>query len=236
LWGILRKKTRSYIITAGFVLIVIGAALALCSRPIFALTRDEAQEVPKSEIVMNYSFNIHQSQNKTVPFQINIGQNLTISASGSGIFNFSIANFTDPSHLAQPDQPDVVYLPLNDITTINTTWSPIVRLAQPGSYYLVFLALNASVDSPVLVDANVTKTWTEIDTIGVPYRGSVLDSNFAYIGLGLVLLGGAISLFGFRSGRPSKKHTGSRKTSADKFHRSIGSRSAHDNEAGAIFF
>jgi hypothetical protein len=231
-----RKKTRSYIITAGFALIVLGATLVLCSRPVFTLTRDEIQEVPMSEIIMNYSFIIHQSQDKLVPFQMNIGQNLTIFASGSGNFNFSIANFTDPSHLAQPDQPDVVYLPLNDITTINTAWSPIVRLAQPGSYYLVFLARNASVDSPVLVDANVTKTWTEIDTIGVTYRGSVLDSNFAYIGLGIVLFGGAISIFGFRFGHTSKKHIGSRKTSASKSQHTIASQSAHDNEAGAIFF
>ncbi len=231
-----RKETRSYIITVGFVLIVVGAALALCSRPIFTLTRAEVQEVPRSEIIMNYTFNIHQSQNKTVPFQMNIGQNLTISASGSGNFNFSIASFTDPSHLAQPDQPDVVYLPLENITSINTTWSPVTRSAQPGSYYLVFLALNASIDSPVLIDANVTKNWTEIETIGVPYRGSVLDSNFAYVGLGTVLLGGAISLFGFRSRRPSKKQIDSRKTLAGKLQRSIGSWSAHYNEVGAIFF
>ena len=222
----MRKKTLSYIIALGLVLIVVGAALILCSRPVFTLIRKEAQEVPKSETIMNDSFNIDQSQNKTVPFQMNIRQNLTIYASGSGMFNFSIANFTDPSHLAQPDQPDVVYLPLENVGNINTTWSPTARLSTSGSYYLVFLALNASVDSPVLITANVTRTWTEIDTIGVPYLGSVLDSSFAYIGLGIVLLGGAISLFGFLSRRSSKKHIGSRKTSASKSQQSRASRSA----------
>jgi len=211
-----RKKTRSYSIIAGFVLIMVGVTLALCSRPIFTLTRGEVQEVPRSEIIMNYSFNIHQSQDKLVPFQMNIGQNLTIFASGSGIFNFSIANFTDPSHLAQPDQPDVVYLPLENITNINTTWSPVARLSQPGSYYVVFLARNASVDSPVLIEANLTKTWTEIDTIRVPYLGSVMDSSFAYIGLGIVLLGGAISLFAFYSRRPPRRQTGSRRTTTSR--------------------
>lgn len=231
-----RKKTRSYIITAGFVLIVIGAALALCSRPIFTLTQGKAQEVPRSEIIMNYSFNIYQSQNKTVPFQMSIGQNLTILASGSGIFNFSIANFTDPSHLAQPDQPDVVYLPLDNVTNINTTWRPVARLAQPGSYYLVFLALNASVDSPVLITANVTKTWTEIATIGVPYIGAVLDSRFLYIGLGIVLLGGAISLIAFFSRRPSRKQTGSRRTTTGRSQRSTGLRPIFDNNMREMFF
>jgi len=231
-----RKKTRSYIITASFVLIVVGGALALCSRPVFTLMRDEVQQVPRSEIIMNYSFNIHQSQDKLVEFQMNIGQKLGIFASGSGDFNFSIANFTDPSHLAQPDQPDVIYQSLDNITTVNTTWSPMVRSAQPGSYYLVFLARNASVDSPVLIEANVTKTWTEIKTIGVTYLGSVLDSSFAYIGLGIVLLGGAISLIAFLSRRPPRKQIGSGKTLTGKSQRSTGSRFTYDNEAGAIFF
>jgi hypothetical protein len=215
-----RRKTRSYIITAGFVLIVVGAALALCSRPIFTLSRGEVQELPRSEIIMNYSFNIHQSQDKLVEFQMTIGQKLHIYASASGNFNFSIANFTDPSHLAQPDQPDVIYLQLDDITNINTTWDPGVRTGQPGSYFLIFLARNASVDSPIQIDSNVTKTWTEINTIGVPYLGSVLNSNFAYVGLGIVLFGGAISLIAYHSLRPSRKRIGSRKTLTNKPRRS----------------
>jgi hypothetical protein len=194
-----RKKTRSYIITAGFVLIVVGAALALCSRPVFTLTRDEVQQVPMSEIIMNYSFNIHQSLDKLVPFQMNIGQNLTIFASGSGNFNFSIANFTDPSHLSQPDQPDVIYQSLDNITNINTTWSSVVRSAQPGSYYLVFLARNASADSPVRITANVTKNWTEVQSYQVPYQDALIDSKFAYLGLGILTVGGAISVIAFFS-------------------------------------
>jgi len=231
-----RKKMHSYLIIAGLVLIVVGAALALCSRPVFTMTRDEVQEVPRSEIIMNCSFNVHESQDKLVEFQINIGQKLDILAAGSADFNFSIANFTDTSHLAQPDQPDTVYRSLNNITTVNTTWSPVVRSAQPGRYYLVFLARNASVDFPVLIEANVTKKWTEIKTIGVTYLGSVLDSSFAYLGLGIVLFGGAISLIAFLSRHPPKKQIGSRKTSSGKSQRSIGSQSEYDNEVGAIFF
>lgn len=200
-----RNKTRSYIIIAGFVLIIIGAALAVCSRPVFTLTRNEVQLVPRSEIIIDYSFNVNQTQGKLAEFQISIGQKLDILAAGNASFIFSIANFTDPSHLAQPDQPDVVYLQLNNITTVNTTWSPVIRSAQLGSYYLVFLTRNASVDSPVVIEANVTKTWTEIKTVGVTYLGSVLDSSFVYIGLGIVLLGGAISLIAFLFLRPSRK-------------------------------
>lgn len=211
-----RKKVRSNMIAAGLLLIVVGAALALLSRPIFTLTRDASREVPMSEIIMNSSFDIDQSQDKLTPFQISIGQTLNISAMGTENFNFSIANFTDPSHLAQPDQPDLVYLSLDNITTINTTWSPVVRTAQPGSYYLVFLARNASVNSPVQVMANVTKTWSEIQTYGVPYLGSALDSNFVYVGLGLVTLGGAISLFAFFSRRTFRKHMSSKRTSAGR--------------------
>lgn len=231
-----RKKVRSYIIAAGLIPIVVGAALVLLSRPIFTFTRDVVNEVPRSETIMNYSFDVHQSQDKLAQFQISIGQKLDIFAAGSGDFNFSIANFTDPSHLAQPDQPDVVYLSLENTTTVSTTWSPVVRIAQPGSYYLVFLARNASADSPVLITANVTKTWTEIDTVGVPYLGSILDSRFAYIGLGIVLLGGAIFLIAFYSRRSSRKQTISRRKAAGRSQRSTGSRSMFDNNMREMFF
>lgn len=208
----IRKKVRLYAITISIMLIVVGAALALCSRPVFTFMRDEIREVPRSEIIMNYSFDIHQSQDKTVQFTINIGQKLEVRAAGSRVFNFSIANFTDPSHLIQPDQPDLVYLSLENTASVDTSWSPVIRSAQPGSYYLIFLARNASVDYPVPIVANVTKTWTDIQTYGVPYLGSLLDSSFAYIGLGILILGGAIFLIAFFSRGHSRKHISPRKT------------------------
>jgi hypothetical protein len=195
----IRKKVRLYAIAISIMVIVVGAALALCSRPVFTLMRDEVREVPRSEIIMDYSFNIHQSQDKLVQFTISIGQKLEVHVVGSGIFNFSIANFTDPSSLIQPDQPDVVYLSLENTTSVDTVWSPIIRSAQPGSYYLIFLARNASVDYPVSIMANVTKTWTDIQTYGVPYLGSILDSGWAYVGLGILILGGATFLIAFFS-------------------------------------
>ena len=189
-----RQKIRSYIITAGFVLIVVGAALALCSRPVFTFVRDEAQQVPKSQIIINYSFEIHQSQDKLVQVQMTIGQKLNVLATGNGNFNFSVANFTDLTHAIQPDQPDVTYLSMEDTTSVNTTWSPTVRSPQPGSYYLIFLARNTSSDLPVEIMANVTKTWTDIRTYGVPYQTSLIDPAFVYIGLGTAVSGAMISL------------------------------------------
>jgi hypothetical protein len=196
-----RRKVRSYLIIAGLVLIVVGATLALCSRPVFTMTRYEAQEVTRSETIMNYTFNVNQLQDKLVPFQMNIGQKLDIFAAGNTDFNFSIAKFTDPSHIAQPDQPDVTYLSMENITSVNTTWNTTVRSSQPGSYYLIFLARNASPDFPVEIMANVTKTWTDIQTYGVPYQTSLIDSNLGYIGLGTAFSGAVISLAGWYARR-----------------------------------
>ena len=193
------KKPRSIIIAVGIMLFIAGAAVAISSRPVFTFMRDEVREIPRSEIILNSTFEIHQSQDKLVEFQMSIGQNLTILAAATADFNFSIANFTDPSHLAQPDQPDVVYLSMDNITTADTTWSPIIRSAQPGSYYLIFLARNASADSPVQITANVTKTWTEVQSYQVPYQKALIDSNFVYLGLGILALGGAISVGTFSS-------------------------------------
>jgi hypothetical protein len=201
-----RKKVHSRAMKAGLVLIVVGAVLALCSTPVFTFVRDEMREVPKSEIIMDYSFDIHQLQDKMVQVQLSIGQKLDILATGNGNFNFSIANFTDPTHVIQPDQPDLIYLSLDNTTSVNTTWSPTVRSAQPGSYYLIFLARNASPDFPVHIAANVTKTWTDIQTYVVSYRKSLIDSSFAYIGLGIAIFGAAIFLATlYRRHRPGKR-------------------------------
>lgn len=200
-----RKKVRSQAFLAGLVLILVGAALAISSRPVFTFMRDEAREIPKFQIIMDYPFEIHQPQDKMVQFQISIGQNLSILATGDGNFNFSLANFTDPNHAIQPDQPDVTYMSLDDTNSVNTTWSPTVRLAQPGSYYLIFLAGNASSDSPVQIVANVTKAWNEIQTYGVPYQAAILGSNFAYVGLGTVVLGAIVSAFFYPRQRPRKR-------------------------------
>lgn len=200
-----RKKVRSRAFLAGLMLVLVGAALAICSRPVFTFARDEIREVPKSQIIMDYSFEIHESQDKMVQFQISIGQKLNILAAGNGNFNFSIANFTDPTHAIQPDQPDVTYLSLEDTNSVNTTWSPTVRLAQPGSYYLIFLARNASSDSPVQIMANVTRAWTEIQTYGVPYQAALINSNFAYVGLGTAVFGAIVSAFFYPRQRPRKR-------------------------------
>jgi hypothetical protein len=189
------KKIRRKAILAGLMLILVGAALAICSRPVFTFARDEYRQVPKSQVIIDYSFEIHESQDKLVQVQMIIGQNLSILATGDGNFNFSIANFTDPTQAIQPDQPDVTYLSLEDTNFVNTTWRPTVRAAQPGSYYLIFLARNASSDSPVHIVANVTKAWTEVQTYGVPYQAALIDSNFAYVGLGTAVFGAIVSAF-----------------------------------------
>lgn len=201
------NKSRLTIIAVGLVLFITGAVVAISSRPVFTFMRDEVREVPGSEIIMEYSFEIHQSQDKLVKVQISIGQKLHVFAVGTADFNFSIANFTDPSHVSQPDQPDVVYLSLDNVTIANTTWSPVLRLAQPGSYYLVFLARNASADSPVQITANVTKTWTEVQPYQVPYQNALIDSNFAYLGLGILTVGGAISVIAFFSRHGNRRRS-----------------------------
>jgi hypothetical protein len=210
------NKARSIIIAIGLALFVIGAAIAISSRRVFTFMRNEVKEVPKSEIIMNYAFDIHQSQDKLVEFQMSIGQKLNILATGSAEFNFSIANFTNPSHLSQPDQPDVVYLSMENITIANTTWNPVIRLPQPGSYYLIFLARNASISSPVEIMANVTKTWTEVQPYQVPYQNALIDSNFVYLGLGMLIPGSAISIVTFFSKHEHRRKIRSEKNRAPK--------------------
>lgn len=106
-----RSRVRSPAAVTGIVLIVIGIVLALCSLPIFTFMQDAMREIPKYETIMNYSFNIHESQDKIVQFQMNIGQKLNVLATGNNYFNFSISNFTTTDQPIQADQADVVLYP-----------------------------------------------------------------------------------------------------------------------------
>jgi hypothetical protein len=200
------KRSRQGIVV-GLSLFVIGAILLICAQPIFSYTREELQQVPRSEAIMNYSFNVHQSQDKIVQVQLSIGQTLNILATSNDIFNFSIANFTGTDHVIQSDEPDLTYLSLDNTSSINTTWSPTSRTAQPGNYYLIFLARNASPDYPTQIYANVTKTWTDLRIIQVPAadRRPIINPNFAYLGTGIVVLGAAVLLVTIRAAKGKRR-------------------------------
>ena len=193
---------------AGLLVFLIGAILIVCTLPVFTHTRQELVKVPRSEVIVDSTFDIHQLEDKTVQFQISIGQSLNIYAVGNGNMSFSIANFTNANGVIKPDQPDIVYFSQNDTATINTTWSPQSRVPDPGKYYLVFLARNASSDSPIHVYANTTKTWTDyhLKDVLAEDRIALLDQNFVYVGSAMAVFGTALfSITLSRSHRPRNR-------------------------------
>jgi uncharacterized membrane protein len=70
------RKTRLLGIVAGASLILLGAALTICAMPVFSYVTEQVEQVKKSEIIMNYSFSIHQSRDKMVQTQLSTGQKL----------------------------------------------------------------------------------------------------------------------------------------------------------------
>jgi hypothetical protein len=188
-----QKKSTSRIF-AGLFLILLGAILVVCSRPYFSYTIEKTEQVQRSETVMNHPFNVHQSQDKLVQIQMIIGQTLDILASGSENFTFLVANYTNPENATALDEPDITYYALNGTLTVNTTWSPQLRTAEPGTYYLTFLARDFPADSPVQVYANITKKWKDIHTktVVAPDLTTLIDSNYVFVGLGVAILGGVV--------------------------------------------
>jgi hypothetical protein len=193
------KRRATTRIFTGLFLILVGAVLVFCSKPYFSYTIEELEQVQRSEIIMNYSFNLHTSQDKMVQVQMVIGQSLDILASGSENFTFLVANYTNPENVTALDEPDVVYYVLNGTLTVNTTWSPQTRTAEPGNYCLTFLARDFPVESPVHVYANITKKWKDVytKTVAAPDLRALIDSNYAFVGLGVVILGGAVLVHTF---------------------------------------
>ena len=176
---------------AGLLFFLIGAILIVCTLPVFSHTRQEIVQIPRSEVVADSTFGIHQLEDKTVEFNISIGQSLHVYAVANRNVSFSIVNFTSTNGVIQPDQPGFVYFSQNETETVNTTWSPQSRVPYPGKYCLVFMARDAPPDSPVRVYANATKTWTDIQLkeVVAEDRVSMLDQNYGYLGLAMVVLG-----------------------------------------------
>jgi hypothetical protein len=193
------KKRATSQIFAGLFLILLGAVLVFCSRPYFSHTIEKLEQVQRFETIMNYSFDLRKSQDKMVQVQMSIGQTLDILASGSDNFTFLVANYTNPENVTALDEPDVTYYALNGTLTVNTTWSPQLRTAEPGNYCLTFLARDFPAESPVHVYANITKKWKDIytKTVVAPDLKALIDSNYAFAGLGVVILGGAVLVHTF---------------------------------------
>ena len=193
-----RKRATSRIF-AGLFLILLGTVLVVCSKPYFSYTIEKSEQVQRSIIIMNYSFDLHNSQDKMVQVQMVVGQTLDIFASGSENFTFLIANYTDPENVTALDEPDVIYYVLNGTLTVNTTWGPQTRTAEPGNYCLTFLARDFPAESPVHVYANITKKWEDIQTktVVAPDLRGLIDSNYAFVGLGVVILGGTVLVYTF---------------------------------------
>jgi hypothetical protein len=188
-----KKRTTSRIF-AGFLLILLGAVLVVCSQPYFSYTIEKLEQVQKSQTIIDNSFDLSTSQDEMVQVQMSIGQTLDILASGSKNFTFLVANYTSPANVTALDEPDVTYYILNGTLTVNTTWGPQTRTAEPGNYYLTFLARDFPPESAVHVYANITKKWTDMDTkiVVAPDLKALIDSNYAFVGLGVAVLGGAV--------------------------------------------
>jgi hypothetical protein len=204
-----RKTNVRFMIIAGLLSFLFGLVLIVCTFPVFSHTRQEVLLVPMSQTIMNSTFSIHEFEDKAVTFQASVGQSITILATSSGNISCSIANFTQADEPIQSDQPDIVYFSQNGTTSINKTWSPPARLPDPGKYYLIFLARDAPQNSPVHVDANVTKTWTDVQLVDVPAEDRIplLDQDFVYVGAALVVFGTAVASISFSRSRSPTPHT-----------------------------
>jgi hypothetical protein len=205
-----RRKRNLQGIAAGGLLLLLGLVLMICSSPFFPETQQEVDQIKKSEVIIDYSFSIHQYQDKMVKVALSIGQSLDILAESNQIFNFSIVNFTMTGNMPQLNQPDVVYLSYENTSTVNTTWSPQTRVSDVGEYYLVFLARDALPYSPVNIYSRVTKNWTALEFKWVPTgnRIPLLDDRFLYAGAIMAVVGVVLFSVNFsRLRRPSHRRT-----------------------------
>jgi hypothetical protein len=204
----LAKKRATSLIFAGLFLVLLGAVLAICSRPIFTYTIKVPEQIPRSETVLDESFSLHESQDKVVQVNMTVGRTLDIRASGNENFTFMVANYTDPENVTTLPEPDVTYYMANETMYVNATWSPM-ESTEFRIYYLVFLARNFPAESAVNVYANITKRWEELNfkTVVASDLKALIDSNYVFLGAGIAVLGGAVLVYAFHHKPKSRSRT-----------------------------
>jgi hypothetical protein len=180
----------------GLVLILLGVSVAACSLPIFSHTVDRTQWMDQSENIVNSIINLDLTQEKAewlVPMTMN--QNLSVLATSTRDFNFSIVSYAGNGHDTHPDEPDMIYVAFDEISIVNETWESQVRVAETRDYYIVFQVGSNSSDTPSTINVNLTKNWKELQIVSVtlPDRISLIDPTLQYFGLEVISLGVAIA-------------------------------------------
>lgn len=179
----------------GFLVLLLGIILIVCSLPIFAITsgNTSAQQVPKSASIMDYSIEVTSGLWNSAPIDIlvemNANQTLNIGLVANGPFDFSI--------IVPQSTFNEIYLSKTKINSLSTSWvSP-----SANTYVLQFTTnwqYGTGGSQTTDINAKVTKSWTETvnNPVTITENRPLIDSNFTYMGLSMILSGGIIALLG----------------------------------------
>jgi len=183
-------------ISVGILLIVSGVILTVCSMPVLPVTGPETHHhpIPESSVIMNYSFSLpgNASYYRIESIYLRPWEDLHIRLSGNKSFDLAIVKYNGGNYSGREAFPDATYLTLTNDTSVNTIWGPQTN----DTYYLRFYSEGATYSSPCQIVPYVTKNWMGVYTWteNVTRPRSLVNTNFGYVGLGIIALGVLIPL------------------------------------------
>ncbi len=179
-------------IATGLVLMLFGVLVTASALPIFSHTIDTPQWINQSENIVNSAINLdqtHQRADWLVPMTMD--QNVSVVATSTGNFNFSIVSYVGNGHDSHPNEPDATYVALVDTSLVNETWKSQDRVPESTDYFVVVQVGSNVSATPLTININVTKIWKELQavTVTAPDLVPLTDPALRYVGLGVISAG-----------------------------------------------
>ena len=185
---------KGKIVGLGVFIIVVGVALLASSLIIVPFTTTEPIEVEKSSYWLNESFSVsagtHEDRFASISSGTKLGIHFEVTSGGNLDVDFCVADDTNYWKWRAGEIAEV-YLSRSRATSLDINWT------VPDSDTWHFVWDNSfSWITTKGVTAQITRYWTETEYRDVTDYRPLIESQYAYVGIIILLVGVAVTVYG----------------------------------------
>lgn len=184
---------KGKIVGLGVFVIVVGVALVASSLIIVPFTTTKPFEVEKSSNWLNESFSVppgHEARSGSISSGTQLGIHFEVTSGGNLDVDFFVADDTNYWKWRAGETASV-YLSRTRITTLDVNWT----VPESDTWYFVW-DNSFSIITSKGVTAQITRYWTEIENREVTDYRPLIESQYAYVGIIILLVGVAVTVYG----------------------------------------
>jgi len=194
---------KEKIVGVGVFIIVVGVALVAVSLAIVPFTITEPIELEMSSYWLNEAFIVsagtHQVRLGEILSGTKIGIQFEVTSGIDSDMYFFVADETSYWRWTAGDAADM-YLPRSRITALDINWT------VPNTETWCFVWDNSVSPNNARVTAQIIGYWTKTGYRDVTDYRPLMDSQYAYVGISILLVGVAVTLGGGLIGKAQRAH------------------------------